>query len=68
MWKMNPIFNEYLTFLRDTSGKELSDLKEGYFWIDNQIIKDFDKEGNIFKFYKIRISDDLKLTFYSQST
>lgn len=59
---MNPIFNEYLTFLRGASGQELSDLKEGYFWIDNQIIKGFDKEGNIFKFYKIRISDDLKLT------
>lgn len=58
---MNPIFNEYLTFLRDTSGKQLSDLKEGYFWLDNQIIKGFDKQGNIHKFYRISISDDLKL-------
>lgn len=54
---MNPIFNEYLTFLRDTSGKQLSDLKEGYFWLDNQIIKGFDKQGNIHKFYRIKISD-----------
>lgn len=61
---MNPIFNEYLTFLRDTSGKQLSDLKEGYFWLDNQIIKGFDKQGNIHKFYRISISDDLKLAFY----
>lgn len=60
---MNPIFNEYLTFLRDTSGKQLSDLKEGYFWLDNQIIKGFDKQGNIHKFYRISISDDLKLAF-----
>lgn len=59
---MNPIFNEYLTFLRDTSGKQLSDLKEGYFWLDNQIIKGFDKQGNIYKFYRIKVSDDLKLT------
>lgn len=61
---MNPIFNEYLTFLRDTSGKQLSDLKEGYFWLDNQIIKGFDKQGNIHKFYRISISDDLKLAFH----
>lgn len=59
---MNPIFNEYLTFLRDTSGKQLSELKEGYFWLDNQIIKGFDKQGNIHKFYRIKVSDDLKLT------
>lgn len=61
---MNPIFNEYLTFLRDTSGKELSDLKEGYFWLDNQIIKGFDKQGIIHKFYRIYVSNDLKLAFY----
>lgn len=59
---MNPIFNEYLTFLRNTSVKQLSELKEGYFWLDNQIIKGFDKQGNIHKFYRIKVSDDLKLT------
>lgn len=59
---MNPIFNEYLAFLRDTSGKQLSELKEGYFWLDNQIIKGFDKQGNIHKFYRIKVSNDLKLT------
>lgn len=59
---MNPIFNEYLTFLQDTSGKQLSELKEGYFWLDNQIIKGFDKQGNIHKFYRIKVSNDLKLT------
>ena len=59
---MNPIFNEYLTFLRDTSGKQLSELKEGYFWLDNQIIKGFDKQGNTHKFYRVKVSDDLKLT------
>ena len=59
---MNPIFNEYLKFLRDTSGQELSDLKEGYFWLDRSIIKGFDKQGNIHKFYRINISDKLELT------
>lgn len=58
---MNPIFNEYLTFLRDTTGKQLSELKEGYFWLDNQIIKGFDRQGNIHKFYRIKISDSLKV-------
>ena len=59
---MNPIFNEYITFLRDISGRILSNLKEGYFWLDRQIIKGFDKQGNIHKFYRISISDSLKLS------
>lgn len=58
---MNPIFNEYLTFLRNTSGKQLSELKEGYFWLDNQIIKGFDTQGNLHKFYRIKVSDNLKV-------
>ena len=62
---MNPIFNEYITFLRDTSGESLPDLKEGYFWLDRQIVKGFDKQGNIHKFYRINISDSLKLSFYA---
>lgn len=59
---MNPIFNEYLTFLRDTSGESLPDLQEGYFWLDRQIIKGFDKQGNLHKFYRINVSDSLKLS------
>ena len=62
---MNPIFNEYITFLRDTSGESLPDLKEGYFWLDRQIVKGFDKQGNIHKFYRINISDSLKLSIDS---
>ena len=58
--RLNPIFNEYLTFLRDTTGEKLPDLKQGYFWLDRQIIKGFDKQGNIHKFYRINISDDLE--------
>lgn len=59
---MNPIFNEYLTFLRDTSGESLPDLQEGYFWLDRQIIKGFDKQGNLHKFYRINVSDSLELS------
>lgn len=58
---VNLIFNEYLTFLRETSGQELSDIKEGYFWLDRLIIKGFDKQGNVHKFYKVKVSDDLEI-------
>ena len=40
---MNTIFNEYIEFLNNTSKTKVEDLKEGYFWLDNQIIKAFDK-------------------------
>ena len=64
---MNPIFNEYLTFIRDTTGEKLSELKEGYFWLDRQIIKGFDKQGNIHKFYRINISNDLETLHLSKA-
>ena len=57
---MNPVFDEYIKFLKDTSGQELSDVKEGYFWLDRLIIKGFDKQGNVHKFYKVKVSEDLE--------
>lgn len=57
---MNPIYDGYIKFLRDMSGDKLPDLKEGYFWLNRQIIKGFDKQGNIHKFYKVVVSDDLE--------
>lgn len=57
---MNPIYDGYIKFLRDMSGEELPDLKEGYFWLNRQIIKGFDKQGNIHKFYKVVVSNDLE--------
>ena len=65
---MNPIFNEYIKFLRDTSGQDLPDLKEGYFWLDRSIIKGFDKQGNIHKFYRINISDNLEVSVDTPKT
>lgn len=59
---MNPIFKEYITFLRNTSGEELPDLKEGYFWLDNQIVKAFDKQGNIHKLYRLKVEDNLSIS------
>ena len=57
---MNPIYNEYLTFLRDTTKQPLEDLKEGYFWLDKSIIKGFDKQGNEHKFYRVKIDNSLE--------
>lgn len=57
---MNPIYDEYIKFLRDMSGEKLPVLKEGYFWLNRQIIKGFDKQGNIHKFYKVVVSNDLE--------
>lgn len=56
---MTPIFNEYIQFLNDVNNSDinLSDLQEGYFWLDNSIIKGFDKQGNIHKFFRIKIDD-----------
>lgn len=44
---MTPVFNEYIRFLNDVnnSSVDISYLQEGYFWIDNSIIKAFDKQG-----------------------
>lgn len=57
---MNPIYNEYLTFLRDTTKQPLEELKEGYFWLDKSIIKGFDKQGNEHKFYRVKIENSLE--------
>lgn len=57
---MNPIFKEYCKFLKDTVNLEL---EEGYYWLDNQIIKVFDKQGNIHKLYRIVVKDDLSISY-----
>ncbi len=57
---MNPVFKEYCKFLKDTVNLEL---EEGYFWLDNQIIKAFDKQGNIHKLYRIVIDDSLSMSY-----
>lgn len=61
---MNPIFKEYIKLLNDITinkneVQELSQLKEGYFWLDKLIIKAFDKKGNIHKILKVNISENL---------
>lgn len=65
---MNPVFNEYIQFLNNTSKTQINNLKEGYFWLDKSIIKGFDKQGNIHKFYRIKIEDDLSVNVVKPKT
>lgn len=61
---MNLVFNEYINFLKDKGlDNNLYNLEEGYYWQDRQIIKAYDKEGNIHKVLRIKIDDDFKITF-----
>ena len=58
---MNPIFKEYCKFLKEKVNLELV---EGYYWLDNQIIKAFDKQGNIHKLYRLVVSDKDLSVYY----
>ena len=58
---MNPIFNEYIKFLHDNNVD--LDLREGYYWLDNQIIKAYDTKGNIHKIVRLKIDDSLNTTY-----
>ena len=57
---MNPVFNDYIKFLKD---KNINyDLKEGYYWLDSQIIKAYDKQGNIHKVLRLLVDDNLNIS------
>lgn len=59
---MNPVFNEYINFLKDKGVNiEKYNIREGYFWLDNQIIKAFDKQGNLQKILRLKVDDDLNI-------
>lgn len=58
---MNLIYSEYIQFLKD-KGVNL-DLKEGYYWLDKQIIKAFDTEGNVYKIARLFTDDNLNITY-----
>ena len=60
---MNPVFKEYLQFLKDTTQDvRINNLQEGFYWLDRQIIKAFDSKGNIHKIVKINVSKDLNVS------
>lgn len=58
---MNLIYNEYIHFLHD-KGIDLG-LREGYYWLDKQIIKAFDKQGKVHKVARLFVDDDLNITY-----
>jgi phosphoadenosine phosphosulfate reductase len=56
-----PIFNEYIKFLKD---KDINiDIVEGYYWLDRQIIKAYDKQGTLQKIARLSIDDNLEITY-----
>lgn len=59
--ELNLVYKEYINFLRD-KGLEI-ELKEGYYWLDRQIIKAYDKQGNIHKIVRLNVDDDLNINF-----
>lgn len=57
---MNPIWNDACKFIYDKCGLQL---EEGYYWLDNMIVKAFDKQGNIHKVYRFKINNNLDMIY-----
>ena len=58
---MQPIFNEYNSFLKDNNLD--FQVEEGMYWLDRQIIKAYDKNtGELRKLARIYVDEDLGLT------
>ena len=62
---MQPIFNELIE-LWETKNLDFT-LFEGAFWLDNSIVKAFDKKGNQVFLYRIIVNDDLTITYKKHS-
>ena len=56
---MQPIFKEQIQMWRDL-GFDIP-IKEGYYWLDNGIIKAFTPDGQPHKLYKYKVNDDLTI-------
>lgn len=56
---MNPIFNEYIEYLKDNDIN--LGLNEGYYWLDRQIIKCFSDKGEVIKVARLLVDEDLKV-------
>lgn len=60
MTSIQPIFKEYIQFLKDHN-IDLP-IEEGKYWLDNGLIKAFDKNtGDLYTLYKYKVFDDLSI-------
>lgn len=57
---MTPVFEEYIKFLKDNNVD--INIESGYYWIDRQIIRGFDKNGESHKVVRILIDDNLNVS------
>jgi hypothetical protein len=59
---LNLIYNEYLQFLKDNGvDTDKYNLCEGYYWLDNTIIKAYDSNGKLHKILRVHTDDDLNV-------
>lgn len=60
---LNLVWKDYINFLKDKDvDTDKYGLKEGYYWLDKQIIKCYDREGEIHKILRLHIDDNLNIT------
>jgi 3'-phosphoadenosine 5'-phosphosulfate sulfotransferase (PAPS reductase)/FAD synthetase len=59
---LQPVYKEYIQFLK-SNNVDVSKLKEGYYWIDRQIIRGYDFQGKEYKIMRIKIHDDLSVSY-----
>lgn len=58
---MTPVYKEFLQYIKDTTGdKKLDMFTEGCYWLDRNIIKAFDSEGELHKIVRLNITDQLE--------
>jgi len=65
---MTPIFNEFITYIKTVApDSRLDIIKEGYYWLDRNIVKAFNSEGELIKIVRLQIQDNLEasLKWYS---
>lgn len=55
-----PIFSDYCKFLEDKIGLRIN---EGIYWYDKSIIKAFDESGNVHNVYRLKVNDDLSMSY-----
>lgn len=70
MGYMLPVFNEYINFLKSKGldqyleeNKLNFNIEEGYLWVDMQIIRGYDKNGEQVKVLRVNVDDELNVTF-----